>query len=248
MPPAGWQQRVDITRRRWACDRAKGEAGERIREELRGERYGETARDEGVNRQLVACERDDVRLEAGVAADTDDQPIGGRGDPGGIAQVCQAHRWTLGQRVVGCHGDEEVLAQQVVTLEARGVHARLCRVLKYEREVKLAGANARREILGGALVERDFGVGVRTPQVCDGGRDEAGKCRGKRTDPQPCALVARGGRELRAGEREALGDGIRVLEQDLTLAGEAQAARLALEQACADLAFEQCDLVGDRWL
>ena len=99
-----------------------------------------------------------------------------------------------------------------------------------------------------ALFERDLRVGMRAPQVRDGGGDEAGKCRRKRADAQPRALAARSGCQLRVGEREAFGDGIRVLEQDLPGAREAQAARFAIEQPCADLALEQRDLVGDRWL
>jgi hypothetical protein len=79
-------------------------------------------------------------------------------------------------------------------------------------------------------------------QARDGGRDERRERRGKRADPQPRAPACDGGRELRFGQREALGDRIGVLEQDLALAGEPQAARRAIEQPGAELALQQRDL------
>ena len=60
----------------------------------------------------------------------------------------------------------------------------------------------------------------------------------------PCAAAL----ELVFGELEALGDGVCVLEQDLALAGEPQAAGRALQQPSADLALQRGHLVRDRWL
>ena len=51
-------------------------------------------------------------------------------------------------------------------------------------------------------------------------------------------LTVSGLGELLACELETLGDGVGVREQDLPLAGESQAARLALEQARPDLALQ----------
>src|SRR5947207_11690141 len=57
-----------------------------------------------------------------------------------------------------------------------------------------------------------------------------------------------GGAELLAGKPEAVGDRVRMLEQDRALGGEPEPTGLALEQPDADLALERCDLCGDRRL
>ena len=90
--------------------------------------------------------------------------------------------------------------------------------------------------------------GWRVAEARDGGGHEPGERGGEGADPQPGALGVGGDGELLAGELEALGDGVGVLEQDLALAGESQAAGLAVQQPRADLALQRRDLVGDRRL
>jgi len=149
--------------------------------------------------------------------------------------------------VAGGERDHELLAQEVAPLEAGGLLAGEGAVLEGEREVQLAGADARREVLA-AFVDGDLGVGVAVVETRDGGWDEPGERGREGADPQPGALGVGGDGELLAGELEALGDGVGVLEQDLALPGESQAAGLAVEQPGADLVLQRRDLVGDRWL
>jgi hypothetical protein len=79
-------------------------------------------------------------------------------------------------------------------------------------------------------------------------RHEVGQRGRERADAQPPARLARDAAELLAREREALGDGVGVLEQDLAGAREPQPAGLAVDQPDADLALEGGDLVGHRGL
>jgi 2,5-diketo-D-gluconate reductase A len=82
----------------------------------------------------------------------------------------------------------------------------------------------------------------------EGGGHETGEGGREGADAQPGAAVLGGRGDLGLGELEALGDGVGVREQDLALAREPQAARLAVQQAHTDLALQGSDLVGDRWL
>ena len=113
--------------------------------------------------------------------------------------------------------------------------------------MQLAGAHAVGQLVA-ALVDAHLGVGVLLAQAGDGGGDEPGERGREGADAQPDAAAVGGRGDLGVRELEALGDGVGVREQDLALAREPQAARLALEQARPDLALEGTDLVRDRGL
>ena len=144
---AGWQQGVDVAGGARAGDGSEGEVVERVGEELRGERDGESAGDEGADGELVVGDRDEVRLEAGGAAGADDQSVGRGGGPVVVAEVGETHFGALGQAVVGCERDHELLAEEVTAFDAGWLLPRAGAVLEGDREVQLTGSDARRQVV-----------------------------------------------------------------------------------------------------
>ena len=140
----------------------------------------------------------------------------------------------LREAVVGCKGDHEVFLQDVAAFEVGWLLAGLGSVLEGEREVQLAGAYSRGQVVA-AFVDADLGVGVALAEACNGGGYEPGERGRERADAQPRALVVGGDGELRVGELEAFGDCVGVFEQDLALVGEPEAAGPAVKQPDADL-------------
>ena len=132
----------------------------------------------------------------------------------------------------------KLLAQEVVAFEAGRLLAR-ARACPGSRARGAARRSDARGQVVAALVDGDLGVGVVLAQARDGGGDEPGERGWEGADAQPGALAVGGDGELVVGELEALGDGVGVLEQDLALAGEPQAAGLALQQPRADLALQR---------
>src|SRR4051812_43028484 len=247
VPAARRQQHVHVAGRAAAGNGAERQVAERLGEQLGHERDREPTADEAANRELVAGEGDDVRLEPGGATGAHDEAVGDRGGPVLVAQVAERDLGTAGEWVVRREGDLELLPKKVAALHARRLVARLGRVLEGDRQVELTGPDPRGEVAG-ALVDGHAAVRVRGPQVVDGGGDEGGQGGRECADAQPRAPALRGGRELLAREPEPVRDRVRVPEQDLALGGEPEAAGLAIEQAHADLALERGDLVGDRRL
>ena len=214
---------------------------------MRGERHGQSAADEGADGKLVVGDRDEVRLEAGGAAGPHDQAVGHCNGPVVFAEIGETHFGALGQGMVGCERDHELLAKQVTAFGPGRFLPRAGAVLEGDREVQFTGPHACRQVVC-ALVDGDLGVGVVEPYACDGGGDEPGERGRKCADPQPRAPTFCGSGKLFPRELEALSDGVGVSEQDLALAGEPEAAGRTLEQPSADLAFQRRHLVGDRWL
>ena len=100
-----------------------------------------------------------LRLEAGGAAGADDQSVGQGGGPVVFAEVGETHFGALGQGVVGCERDHELLAEEVAAFDSGWLLPRAGAVLEGDREVQLAGSDARRQVVC-SLVDGDLGVGV----------------------------------------------------------------------------------------
>jgi hypothetical protein len=97
--------------------------------------------------------------------------------------------------MIGCERDREMLAQEVPAFESRWLLARLRGVLEGQREMQLAGSDARRQVVG-SLVDGDLGVGMLHAEAFDRSGDDPGECGGERADTQTGAVASRGGGEL----------------------------------------------------
>ena len=202
---------------------------ERVGEEFGDERDREAPDDQRADRELVAGDGHEVRLEAGGAARSDDHAVGEGGGPVFMAEVGEAYGGLGCERVVWRERDHESLPQQVMRAWRVGSDAG---VLVDDREVELAGAELGGELVGGSLVERDLDVWVGPAQPLDRRGYEIGECGRQRADPEPGAPTGAGGRDLGARELEASGDRVGVLEQGLALGGQPEPARASLEQPC----------------
>src|SRR3954470_21659660 len=123
MSLAGREQRVDVARGGGAGYRSEGEVFEGLGEELGGEGDGESAADEGADRELVAGDGDEVGREAGGLAGAEDEAVGGGGGPVVLAEVGEPDVRARRQGVLGGERDHESLLQEVVAFESGRVLA-----------------------------------------------------------------------------------------------------------------------------
>jgi hypothetical protein len=193
-------------------------------------------------------DRDQVGLEARGAAGLHDQPLGVGHGPVLVAQVLQRQALAAGQAVVEAHGDHEPLAEEVAPLHLRRLDAGVRGVLEVDRQIEFAAPQRRDQLLRAALVDADVEAGLQLADARDRLGHEAGQRGRERPDPQPRPPPRDGAGKLGGGQLEARGDRVGVAEQDLSLARQPQAARLALEQAGPDLLLERGDLRRDRRL
>ena len=114
--------------------------------------------------------------------------------------------------------------------------------------MQLAGADALGQLVGAALLDGDPGARMGGADARDGGGHEPRERGREGADAQERALVVGDLGELGAGELEALGDRVGVLEQERAGRRELQAAAAAIEQPRADLVLERRDLMRDRRL
>ena len=144
------------------------------------------------------------------------------------------------ERMPGPEGDEERLAGEVLAHRPVVLAPRLRRVLEADRQVQLAAPDALGELGRGALLDEHLrGRAAARHRL----RHERGQRARERAHAQ--ALVAGQLRQLRAGERQAVGERVGVLEQDLARGRELQPAGLAVQQPRADLLLQRGDLLRD---
>ena len=93
---------------------------ERVGEEFWDERDCEAPEDQGADRELVAGDGDEVGLESGGTAGSDDHAVGERGGPVFVAEVGEAYGGLGRERVVWRERDHESLPQQVMARGAWG--------------------------------------------------------------------------------------------------------------------------------
>jgi hypothetical protein len=95
---------------------------------------------------------------------------------------------------------------------------------------------------------RDVGLGMRGAQLGQRRRHDARGGAGERADAQARALHPGRRQDLGLGQAQLGEDRLGVAQQDLTGRRQRHAARVAHEQARAELALEARDLLGDRGL
>jgi hypothetical protein len=150
--------------------------------------------------------------------------------------------------VVRRQRDQELLAQrQVAPFDSRRLVSGIGRVLERHGEVQLARSDPRRQVCA-PFVHGDPRGGEPESQARDGGRHQPRQRGREGADAQSAPLLVRELGDLRACEREALGDDVGVLEQDRSRGGELEATGLAAQESHAGLALEGGDLVGHRRL
>jgi hypothetical protein len=131
--------------------------------------------------------------------------------------------------MLGTQRDHELLVEEVMPGDSWRVLARPDGILVGDGEIQLACGDTGRELTGGALVEGHFGIRMIGAQAGDRGRHETGQGARQRADPQPRPLAVCQFIQLGLGEPETLGDGIGVLEQNVTFDGETEPSRPPLE-------------------
>ena len=132
-------------------------------------------------------------------------------------------------------------------LHARHVRRqrRLAGELEQQRQVELAGAQARHDLLGLALGERQLDVRVGGAEAGD--RERHQRRAGGREGGHPQAPAAQPGdrRQRRLGGLQAREDALGVPDERLAGGRQADAARVALEQRHPGFGLERRDLLGD---
>ena len=222
--------------------------------QLRDQRDADAGGDEALDGLVVVALEGDVRLEAGgVAAAHDVARAGARAgglDPASRAQVLQAQRRPA-RRARASRGSARYIGSSSSSTRDSVVPERLARAVELEqqREVELAGAQARRDLLGLALGERqlDLGVGGRGSS-----RSRAASASRRRSGRRPSAAGRRAGPAIAASSASAASRRARMPSawptQRLPGGRQADAARLALEQRHPGFGLERRDLLGDRRL
>ena len=125
---------------------------------------------------------------------------------------------------------------------------RLARELEQQREVELAGAQARDDRLRLALGERQLDVGIGGAERRDRQGDQRRSGGREGGDAQAPSAQPRDRRERRLGGVQAREDALGVAHERLPGGRQRDAARMALEQRHAGFALERGDLLGDRGL
>ena len=198
------------------------------------------------HRQPVPGNAHEPRLEARGAAGVDDEPVGGRGHPGVVAQLSPARsaprparRWP---RDRGEHRLPASSSRRAVVMRGGAAAS-----WKASATSSRPGAHAFGEAGQRALLHRHL---------------ESGHARaGRRSPPGPrpasalgkaptrsCAARRRQRGHLDPSEPEARGDRVGVLEQQPAGVRGQRAAAAADEQLRPELALERRDLLGDRRL
>ncbi len=120
--------------------------------------------------------------------------------------------------------------------------------LEQQREVDLAGAQARLDLLGLALGERQLDLGVARAEACDRERHQR-RPRGREgSHPQATPAQAGDRTERRLGGLQAREDALGVSHERLPGRGQGDPARMALQQRHPGFGLERGDLLRDRGL
>ena len=213
----GREQRVERParggRRRARGSPRRAGAGGRA---ARGDRHRDAGLGDRADRERVADDEHEVRLEARGAAGVDDEAVARRCHPRVVAQLAQRDPLAAGQPVAGAeHGEHRLLGEHLAP-EPAVVARRRGGVLEGHGDVEPASADAVGESGQRALLHRDLEVGPRArsaamacgprPRRARWGRRRAGACAGRRPPAHPSGRRrARAARRRRRHGRAAAG-------------------------------------------
>ncbi len=189
------------------------------------------------------------RLEAcGVAAAHDVARAGaGSGGlhPGVVAQICKAQPLPCRRADVRAAGPGTSDPRTAPRGSCRAASARLPGNSNSSARSSSPAAQARRDLLGLALDERQLDVGVGGAEGGDRQRHQRRPGGGEGGHPQAPPAQPGDRRQRRLGGVQAREDALGVADQRLPGGGQADPARVALEQRQPGFGLERGDLLGD---
>src|SRR6478672_343861 len=212
---------MDADRRCHGVDRATDATADQSRrrdpleladEELWRQRYREAGGDDRANRERIAGEIRDARLEADADAGAVDETVARRGRPGVAGEIGNADARTPGQAVLRPDRRDHRLVEQVVSSRVVVLPARLGRILEAQCDVKGSFTDACDEFLGGPLFVANLELRLRLLQTRDRRGHERRECARESADAQEAPAGGEGLAELRLSQLQPFGEGFGVAE------------------------------------
>ena len=173
---------------------------------------------------------------------------GGGLHPVVLAQVAEVQRGIAGERVIGGERDQHRILEQQLGAQTRPVPLPGPGKLEQQRHVELAGAQARGDLLGFALGERQRDDRVALTEGGDRLWHQRGSSRRERSRPQASRANPEHRRQLGLGRLDPGEDPIRVLDQAGPGCRRPDPATVPDDQGGAGLSLEPGDRLRDRRL
>jgi hypothetical protein len=143
---------------------------------------------------------------------------------------------------------EHGLLEQIDSVHAVVLAAKLRRVLEAERNVQASICDRGNELVGAALCRAGVDRPAYASELRDGRGHQLSQGARKRADPEQPVLVGDRLSELRLGKLQPVEERLRVCVQELTLGRQREPAPPTFDQARAELDFQRPNLLRYRRL
>ena len=158
-----------------------------------------------------------------------------------VAEIGQRQRRLAGERVLGGQRHQHRILEQQMRPEPGAVPLARARELEQQRQVELAGAQPRRDLLGFALGERERDVRVALAEHRDRERHQRGPRGRERGHPQTAGPHPEHRRQVCLGSLDPGEDRLGVLDQTCARGGRPHASAVPDDQGRAGLRLEPRD-------
>ena len=162
-----------------------------------------------------------------------------------VAQFGDRNRLLARQAVAGAHGHDKDIARQCLANDIGAVGKQPCRI---HHEIDLAAAQAGKQFIVGALVDRNDDVGRFALEASDRGRNDIDAGDRRDADDERPFEATLLGFELVDRSRQHRVDGGRMAREQPAEFGQRRAVARAIEHPHAEHLFQNGDAVGKRRL